>query len=212
MNDYDKICYIFAAGQYDDAKIDIINPNTSLIIAADGGYEYLKSVKILPSLVVGDFDSLGYIPKEVKTKLHPSEKDETDLMLAVNEGFAAGYKQFIIYGALGGRLDHTIANIQLLSFISEQGGRAVLCNNDISIAYLLNGTMHFSADYKGVISIFCIGRDAECVTISGLKYEVNDITVTAGYPLGISNEFIGKEADISVLNGGLIIIYENQDK
>ncbi len=207
-----KICYIFAAGEYDDAPIKIENPNNCFIVAADGGYEYLKLKNITPNLIVGDFDSLGYIPKGDNTICHPEIKDDTDLMLAVKEGFAAGCSSFIIYGALGGRLDHTLANIQLLIYIARHGGKAFLRNNEIAVTAIYNESIFYSADYKGVISVFCIGGNATGVTIKGLKYEISNSTLTACYPLGISNEFIGKQSEISVEKGSLIIICENQDK
>ena len=79
-----------------------------LVIAADGGYAHMGGIK--PDLVVGDFDSLGYVPDGESVVRHPAEKDDTDTMLAARIGIERGYRTFLLLGGVGGRLDHTLRN------------------------------------------------------------------------------------------------------
>ncbi len=200
-------CYIFAAGDYKNTHIDTKTMEDGFIIAADGGYAYLKKNCIRPHLAVGDFDSLMFVPNDVEVIRHPCEKDDTDMMLAVQEGFKRGYDNFIIYGALGGRIDHTLANIQILQYIANKGGHGTLCNDDEILTAVCNDSITFSSEHHGTVSVFCLGEDAEGVTIKGLKYEVTNVRLNSHIPLGISNEFIGKEAEITVSKGCLVVIY-----
>ncbi len=206
MSNTDKTCYIFAAGDYGSIIVEKNYLAGGYVIAADGGYAYLKQIGVTPNLVVGDFDSLCYTPTDIEVIKHPVEKDDTDMMLAVDEGFRRGYDNFIIYGGLGGRLDHTLANIQVLTDISNKGGTGYLCDGDITVM-AVNKTVSFTKDCSGTISIFCIGDSAKGVTIKGLKYEVVDTELCSSIPLGVSNEFIGKPVDISLKTGCLIVMF-----
>ena len=126
-----KDCLIFGAGEYDN-----IEPRLSeadLIIAADGGYSWLRERGIRPDLLVGDLDSLGYVPEGVDLLRLRPEKDDTDMAIAIAEGEARGCGRFIMYGGLGGRLDHTYANIQLAAGLSRQGKQAFILSGGCCI-------------------------------------------------------------------------------
>ena len=110
-------CYIFGAIPIDSFNLKI-NEN-DIVIAADAGIINVRKFNIKPDYIIGDFDSLGYTPTDSNTIIHPIEKDDTDTMLAVKLGFKKGYKDFRIFGGIGGRLDHTFANIQTASYIAE---------------------------------------------------------------------------------------------
>ena len=107
------ICYIIGAGECSRLLLQL--KDEDFVIAVDGGYEYVKENRI--DLVVGDFDSLGYVPKHSKVISLPPEKDDTDMLVAIKEGLKAGYRTFRIYGGCGGRIDHTIANVQHLAYL-----------------------------------------------------------------------------------------------
>lgn len=139
-----QICYIIGAGDAKDIYID--ETDNHYIIAADGGYTYLESQGIAADLVVGDFDSLGRVPEHEYVIRHQPEKDDTDLLLAVKEGFAKGYQTFIIYGALGGRLDHTYGNIQILTYIAERGGVGYLLQDETVMTTIMNETISFDEE------------------------------------------------------------------
>ena len=199
-------CYIF--GALNTEIVDFNPQENDLIIAADGGYSTLKKLNIKPDLVVGDFDSLGEAPKDETVIKHPIKKDDTDTLLAVKIGLEKGYKTFVIYGAVGGRLDHTVATIQTATFVAENGGIAYIYDGNHTVTTIKNSSINFKANAKGYISIFALSGVAKGVTIKGLLYELNDAEITPSFPIGVSNEFISKESEISVKDGILTIIFE----
>ena len=119
-----NICYIIGAGEC--APMDFDPGETDLLIAADGGYRAVCDAGMRPDLIVGDFDSLGGVPTDAPVIRCPVEKDDTDTMIAIKEGLARGYQRFQIYGGLGGRLDHTIANLHALAYLADHGARGRL--------------------------------------------------------------------------------------
>ncbi len=205
-----KTCYIF--GALDCSVPDFTPQENDLIIAADGGYSTLKKLNIKPDLVVGDFDSLGNVPENENIIKHPVKKDDTDTLLAVKIGLEKGYKTFVIYGAIGGRLDHTVATIQTATYLAENGGIAYIYDGNSTITAIKNSSINFSENAKGYVSVFALSGIAKGVTIKGLLYELNNAELTPSFPLGVSNEFTGKESEISITDGVLTIIFEgNKD-
>lgn len=205
-----KACVIVGAGDLENAFI--IKNDSDLLIAADGGLKYLELAGISPDIALGDFDSLGYRPDMPDVIYHPPEKDDTDTMLAVREGFARGYDIFIIYAGLGGRLDHTIANMQTLAFIAENGGIGYLIGGNSVSSVIKNSSISFSAEERGMISVFAFGQNASGVSISGLKYELDNAQLTPALPIGTSNEFTGKPAEIEVKHGSLLVIWQHDNR
>lgn len=199
-----KTCYIIGAGEC--GKIEIKKGADDIVICADGGLAYAEKYGVKPDLTLGDFDSFGRIPYMENIIVHPTEKDETDTHLAVKCALEKGYKNFVMYAMLGGRLDHTYANTQILSYLSEKDAKAVLIGKDCNVTMVKNGKIEFSKDEKGTISVFSFSPESRGVTIKGLKYEAENITVSSSYPIGVSNEFIGKDAFVSVDDGKLLII------
>ena len=201
-------CVIFCAGGF-DALIEPID-GSDFVIAADGGLRHLNGLGISPDRVLGDFDSLGYVPRGAQ--VFPVEKDDTDSMLAVRQGLERGCRRFVLYGGLdGSRPDHTIANYQTLQFIADQGAAGYLAGLTHIATVVKNGAIAFSDTADGIISVFCMGADARGVQIRGLKYELTDGTLSAGFPLGVSNHFTGKKSVISVENGSLLVIYDRKN-
>jgi thiamine pyrophosphokinase len=123
-----KLCCIIGAGDITNTTINI--PDCAFIISADGGYQYLADLGIIPDLAMGDFDSLGETPDFENKVVLPCEKDFTDMKTAVDEGLKRGYNEFAVFGALGGeRADHSVANIALLSYICSKGATGRLIHN-----------------------------------------------------------------------------------
>ncbi len=118
---------IFCAAEF-DTLASPIGPE-DFILAADGGLRHTEKLNIIPHGILGDFDSLGYIP--AGAQVFPVEKDDTDAMLAARKGLELGYRDFLFYGALDGpRLDHTVANFQTLQFLADRGARGYLAGRD----------------------------------------------------------------------------------
>lgn len=201
-----KTCYIF--GALECSVTDFKPQENDLIIAADGGYSTLKNFNIKPDLVVGDFDSLGNVPENENIIKHPVKKDDTDTLLAVKIGLEKGYKTFVIYGAIGGRLDHTVATIQTATFVAENGGIAYIYDDNHTVTAIKNSNIKFKNTSKGYVSVFALSGIAKGVTINGLLYPLDNAEISPDFPLGVSNEFLEKESEISVKDGILTIIFE----
>lgn len=180
------------------------------ILAADGGYAHCKAFGVTPNEVLGDFDSLQYVPQDAT--VFPVEKDDTDSMLAVRRGLQLGYRDFLLYGSLDGtRLDHTVANFQTLQFLADRGATGYLVGKDYVVTVVKNGVLRFSGEAGGILSVFCMGADAHGVTLRGLQYPLTDGTLTAGFPLGVSNHFTGKAAEVSVTAGSLLVLWDRKN-
>ena len=205
-----KTCFIVGAGSFDGMPIG--PQEEDLVIAADGGYDHLLSIGLRADVVLGDFDSVTSYEIWEDTfceKLtYPPEKNDTDMMLAIKLGLSRGFQNFAIYGGLGGRLDHTIANIQALSFLAKEGASAILYHEQYELSVIHNGSFTLSKDTSGYVSVLSLSDKSENVTIKGLKYELEGATLTNHFPLGVSNEAIGKKGVISVGNGTLLILWE----
>ncbi len=203
-----KKCYIVGGGNFHPEIFpkNKIN-NDDLIIAADSGYEYLKQMNIIPDLCIGDFDSLGYIPDNCPILKLPEEKDDTDISAAIKEGFKKNYKEFELYGVLGGsRISHSVANIQLLLMTEKMGGHARIIDKNITIYSLSDGTYNYSDKEKGNISVMSLTEKIK-VEETGLKYYFNGYMENS-FPLGVSNRFVGRNSQIKVSEGTALIIIE----
>ena len=203
-----KKCVIFCAAGFDGLAAPI--ENNDIVIAADGGLLHTQRLGITPDVILGDFDSLGFVPEGAN--VFPVEKDDTDAMLAVRRGLAMGCREFLLYGSLDGkRLDHTVANFQTLQFLADHGAVGYLIGADHMVTVLKNGTLSFPPDADGILSVFCLGADATGVNIEGLQYILKDGTLSAGFPLGVSNHFIGSTARISVKHGSLLLNWDRKN-
>lgn len=179
------------------------------IIAADGGLKHTASAQLTPNAIVGDFDSLGYVPQGAQ--VHPVEKDDTDSMLAIRMGLEKGFRTFYLYGALDGdRLDHTAANFQALRFLQNHGARGFLIGNHQIVTLIENEALQFPAGCRGDLSVFAYGGAARAVTLEGLYYPLNGQPLTPDFPLGVSNHFTGQPACIRVEDGALLVIWSRQ--
>ena len=206
----EKTCHIIGAGDF-DGLLRLPEPG-DLVIAADAGYRWLQKLGINPDLVLGDFDSLGEVPDHPQVLKVPAEKDDTDMLLAVRTGLDRGYARFLLYGGLGGaRFDHTIANLQVLHFAAVREAQAYLVGRGAVITAVRNGSLSFPADCRGYFSVFCIGSPARGVTLQGFKYELRDGTLSPDMPLGVSNEFTGRPAGVSVTDGTLLVTWQSDN-
>lgn len=200
-----KRCIIICAYNEYPIKQAINIKDDDYIICADAGIKLAQNENIFPSLVIGDFDSLGKLPYGDNIIQLPVEKDDTDTLYCVKFAIEKGYREIIIVGGIGGRLDQTIANIQTLKFAFEQGCNIWLCDGKNKITYINNTSITVSKD-NCKISVFSYSEKSDGVTITGAKYKVDNGTLFSNYPIGVSNEFENEEVIISVKNGELLIV------
>ena len=208
-------CIVIGAGDLTVGSIPY-NPENDYIIAADGGLMYCGVLEVEPDMIIGDFDSVDeehklavdaikdIAPEKVITL--PAEKDDTDMLAAIKLGLSLGYKTFRLYASNGGRIEHTIANIQLLKYLKAQGAVGYMMDGTGMILLAQNETICFKESMEGYINIFSMNEKAHGVTIRGLKYELERATLSNDLPVGISNEFVGEKAEITVEDGTLLII------
>ena len=200
-----SVCYIVGAG---DFPYPFTPESCDLVIAADGGYDTLKRHGIRCDLLIGDLDSITDSSTDCETLRHPVMKDETDMHLAYLEGARRGYSEFRLYGGTGGREDHTFANLSLLLYIRNHGGRATLFAKNNLFTVIKNEAMRFSGEEKKHLSAFAFGGEARGVSVRGLEYECENITLTPQFPLAASNRFLSGDGEIEVLDGALLVVTE----
>ena len=202
----EKRCVIFCAAEF-SGLLEPVSPG-DLVIAADGGLRHTQALGLRPDVVLGDFDSLGYVPE--KARVFPVEKDDTDSMLAIRLGLQQGCDTFLLYGAMDGpRLDHTLANLQALRYLAKQSCRGYLIGqNQVTTAF--TGTLEFPAGATGLLSLLAMGESA-CVSISGLQYELEKGMLTPDFPLGVSNHFVGKSACVQVHSGIVTALWDREN-
>lgn len=202
-----KTCIIFCAAGFDGLLFPIADD--ALVIAADGGLRHAEGLGLRPDVILGDFDSLGYVPAD--SRVFPVEKDDTDAMLAARVGLEQGCGFFLFYGSLDGpRLDHTVANFQTLAYLATHGARGVLIGRDYIAAVLREESIGFSEEATGILSLFCLGASAE-VSIEGLKYGLDHGRLTPDFPLGVSNHFEGKAARVTVHHGLVLALWDREN-
>lgn len=200
-----KRCFIYAAGSFFGLR-EMPRPG-DLEIAADAGLRLCRELGRTPDLVLGDFDSMD-VSEAPADALHvPVEKDDTDTGLALREGLRRGCREFFIYGGTGGRrLDHTLANLQSLAFLRENGARGWLYDRDFVYTVIKNETLTLRREVDwGLVSLFALGDRARGVTLTGLQYPLDHAELTCAFPLGVSNHFAEERAAVTVEDGLLLV-------
>lgn len=207
-------CILIGAGDLAISEISV--GENDLCIAVDGGYEYCKLLEITPDYILGDFDSIS--EKEAETVVEiakqqeekviilPVEKDDTDMLAAIKLGLSEGYQSFRIYGGMGGRIEHTIANIQCLLYLKEHNAVGYLMDGTGMILVAKEEEISFQDSLEGYMSLFSMG-DTATVTIENMKYLLKEQEITNSFPIGISNEFIlGEKGKVTVHKGAVVMI------
>lgn len=205
-------CVILAAGDYYNEPIEI--PDDSLVIAADGGLDHAKACEIAVDYVVGDFDSVTHrsaLAGMPNTIVLPKEKDDPDLLSALKLGWHQGAREFDVYGALGGRIDHTISALQCTAMIAVHGAMMFLHGQGTMVTAITDGRLDFPAHHpvaNYMVSVFAHSDTASGINEPGMKYQLNNAVMTNTAVNGVSNEFIdGVPASIDIHDGTLIVTY-----
>lgn len=182
------------------------------VIAVDGGFAHLEAIGVKPDMAVGDFDSLGYVPNARRVAKYPAEKDASDMELAMQKAVNFHYDDLVIYGGIGGRLDHTIANMQLFAKYSEQGSTVTAVADSFAIRFLTGPDVFDLPEGidAGTVSVFSLNDCAQGVIETGLAYSFNDEPLTNRSTRGLSNELTGKAATVAVESGTLCVFYPLQ--
>lgn len=205
-----NICYIAGAMSLTPTLRPYPAPG-DYVIAADRGFDSLAAYGVTPNLAVGDFDSLGHRPNHPNVIQLPQEKDDTDMVFALRQGLELGYRRFVLLGGVGGRLEHTLGNLQLLDWLATQGAQGFLAGEKTVATAIRDGAhMRFPDSMAGYLSVFCNSGTAEGVTLAGLKYPLDRCTLTGSFPLGVSNQFLGECARVSVEEGSLLLLWEDR--
>ena len=204
----EKKCVIFGAGEMFAPKKKFTD--SDLIIAADGGYSAAVAFGLEPNVVIGDFDSStapdGIAAHVVKLK---REKDDTDMLAAVKLGLRRGYRTFVLYGGVGGRLDHTVANFAVLRYLNNFDARGYLVDRDAVITVITDESFTVPKTADGTVSVFAYGGEAYGVKLSSLYYPLENAVLTPDFPLGVSNATVNAKspASVSVKHGSLLIFF-----
>lgn len=202
-------CVILAGGPVENPKrlSQLWTPRADdLVIAADGGLRHASQLRVAPQLVLGDMDSLN--PREVPrgAQIFPVRKDDTDTMLAIKTGIRRGCREFLIFGALGGRLDHSYANIQGLAYLLDAGCRGILLDGKHLVTMVRDGGVQLCCPFRH-LSVFSYSDRCVGVEETGVSYTLEDGELTSSFPLGVSNhQLAGETAHIRVKQGTLLLI------
>lgn len=177
-----------------------------VLVGVDSGYAKIKDFAKV-DFAIGDFDSLGYVPEGVKVVRHNPIKDFTDTQLAIEYAAKNGAQECVIYGGLGGRLDHTLANLQTGYGFAKKGIKVRFIGKDCEAFYIeKRAVLH--GEKGRFFSLFALDK-AKGVSIEGAQYEISDKDLDNAYPLGVSNAFTDKACEITVKDGVLLAIIDD---
>ena len=201
-------CVILSGGIMEDYPYikSLLRPD-DYILCADSGIRHAEKLGVVPKVCLGDFDSFsGAIPFDCDMIRYPAEKDDTDTAAAAKEAVKRGFTEVLLLGGAGGRLDHTVANLQVLQYLHQRGICAQMAD-ERSLAMLYSPGSYCLKRLPGFyLSLFSFGERCIIERLRGVKYPLTGALLTNGFPLGISNEFTEEYAELSFKNGDLLII------
>jgi thiamine pyrophosphokinase len=206
-------CIIFANGilpDLDSAR-RLVRPD-DLILAADGGTRHALDLGLVPSAIIGDLDSITSEERrkmkdaDVQLIQHPRDKNETDLELALNYAIELGYREIIIVGALGGRLDQTLGNLSLLTDPRPSTFNLRL-DDGVESAQFCRDRSEVKGRRGDLVSLIPRGGEVRGVCTQGLRWPLSDETLLPHKTRGISNEMLGETASVEIESGLLLIIH-----
>ena len=206
MTEKNRCVIIGGAAIQDYANVRKYLKESDYYIFCDSGLAHMNGLVIEPDLIVGDFDSADNPNLDVETIVLPCEKDDTDTFFAAKEGLKRGFREFLLLGVVGARLDHTLGNVSILMYLQEKGAKGVILD-DYSEMEIVSDELAFIEDHWSYFSLLCLTGTAEGVTIQNAKYPLQDAVMTSSYAYGVSNEVLpGKTAVVSVKQGILLLI------
>lgn len=199
----EKRCLIISGGEFSPIED---YTDSDYVIACDKGYEYATGCGIKPDLTLGDFDSYSGKVENCEVYRCQPEKDDTDTMLAVKKALKMGYRRLSLRCALGGRVDHLIANIQTFSYAAKHGAVMDITDSNNILFSLNPGSYSVSRREGFSLSVFSLSDCCTGVCLEGLKYPLNDARISSSFPIGVSNEWTEAEGKISFKSGIMLVV------
>ena len=195
--------------RYDLIK-DLLRPDDFLIFC-DSGLRHQEGLGVRPDLIIGDFDSWEDPHAQVETIVLPRAKDDTDTVFAAKEAVKRGFDDFLLIGAMGGRLDHTLANVYCLLWLRNRGASARAADDWSEMTVILPGeTAEIPPSYP-FFSLVSIKGDASGVTVKNALFPLEDGVITSEYQYAVSNEPLpGKTALVTLTSGALLLIMDRR--
>ena len=198
------LCLIVSGGEF--CEIPDVLRKPERVIACDRGWQHAERLGLVPDLVLGDFDSAPPPETAGPVERVPTRKDDTDTMLAARHAAGWGYRDVAICCAFGGRLDHTLANLQTAAWLVERGARVRLLGTDTDALVFGGGCERVPRRDGWSLSLFALSERCEGVCVRGAKYECEGVELSAAFPLGVSNVWAAEEAEISLRSGTLLVL------
>ncbi|MBR6750670.1 MAG: thiamine diphosphokinase [Clostridia bacterium] len=172
------------------------------VICADGGYKNLRDVK--PSVIVGDMDSISHLPNDIKLIKLPTEKNLSDGEFAVRYAHENGFSKIVLYGILGGRIDHVLCNLALMKLANSLGLDVVAKEDGLNV-HFVNGECDLSVKKGTTISILPYAGEAIVTSSQGLYYPLENLTLTTSDTRGLSNVATAEKIHFSVTKGDVLV-------
>jgi thiamine pyrophosphokinase len=209
----DRSILILANGEWaDTARLSDLVDRVDKIIAADGAWAKALAAGIRVDCVIGDLDSLtseereSLLDSDIEVRVHSPDKDFTDLELAVDCALTKSARKLIVFGAFGGRIDHTLANVLLLEKAVERGVEVELIAGD-ETAWIIRGELTLSDGRRGDRMSLIPLSDFVVVRTDGLRYRLYDERLVRASAHGVSNEIEDLPVRIAVRSGTLLVVH-----
>lgn len=189
-------------GDYD--RIKPLLKTDDFFIFCDGGLAHEAELGVSPNLIVGDFDSFQRPDTKVETITLPTAKDDTDVFYAVKEAIKRGFRDFLLVGCAGGRLDHTMVNISVLLYLDSQGCHGVMAD-DYSLTEIISGTAYIPGSFA-YFSVLALDEELH-LSIRNAMFPLENSTIQRAFQYGISNQVLpGRTAEVCITKGTALLV------
>lgn len=204
---------IFVNGDIKDKNFyrDIIG-SCDIVVAADGAANSLKDLEVIPDIIIGDMDSIDehvysyYENRNVAMMKYPVKKDKTDTELAIDELGRKGYKDALMMGFSGGRIDHMLGNLGMCSYAAEVGINLTLRDENTAIFLVRKGKTVIKAARKSIISFISYGGPVQIKKLTGFEYPLEDYCLMPGSTRCISNTADQDDPKVEIESGSALVI------
>ncbi len=198
-------CVIVAGAKIKNyQKVKSFLNSDDYFVFCDSGLFHKEELGVTPDFIVGDFDSFEKPQTKENILVLPTEKDDTDTFAAVKLMLEKGFKDFLLIGVIGDRLDHSLGNISILLYLKENGAKGVIID-DFSEMCLVEETVLIKHNSCSYFSLVSLSDSLFGVNIKGAKYPLENATINSSFQYAISNETV-EDTEISVKQGNALLI------